>query len=199
MEHIDSWKSKSVFEKQLDLNKKELDGNYPPHWYSFIRLLGNINKKINLIDIGCGVGSYSELCSRHLKNVSYTGIDYSEEAINIARSNWNNSSVFLTKDLYQIDQDFISNFDIIHLGALLDVLPNADEVLDFILKFSVKYILISRVEVAEKTECYTYTAYDEIITYKYIHSKETLLKTIEENNYKIIGADSNNILLEKIN
>ncbi len=198
MEHIDSWKSESVFRKQLELNIRELNGKYPEHWYSFIKLLSTFNTKINLLDIGCGVGTYSELCKRHLKNISYTGIDYSEDAINIAKKYWNNGSTFLTKDLYQLDEEFISNFNFLHMGALLDVLPNADEVLDFILNFSVKNIILSRVDVKEKTECYTYTAYDEITTYKYIHSKDVLLKTISNNNYKIIGIDSNNILLEKI-
>jgi hypothetical protein len=84
------------------------------------------------------------------------------------------------------------------MGALLDVLPNADDILDFILKFSIKYILISRIEISDIENCYTYKAYDEITTYKYIHSKDNLLKTIYNNNYKILSVDGNNLLLEKL-
>ena len=199
MEYINNWKNKNVFIKQLDLNKKELSGNYPPHWYSFINLINVLSnvENINLIDIGCGVGVYSEICNRHFENVSYTGMDYSEEAISIAKINWNNDSIFITKDINDIDHGFISNYNLIHMGALLDILPNAEQILDFILGFSIKYILISRVEVSDVMNCYTYTAYDEITTYKYIHNKDNFLKTIYDNNYKIISVDGNNLLLEK--
>ena len=199
MEYINSWKSKEVFKKQLELNRRELDNNYPPHWYSFIKLINILNIKGNfkLLDIGCGVGVYSELCTRHLENIYYTGIDYSEDAISIAINSWSKKSTFITKDINDIDHEFISKYDLLHMGALLDVLPNADDILDFILKFSIKYIIISRIEVADIENCYTYKAYDEITTYKYIHSKDNLLKTIYNNNYKIISVDGNNLLLEK--
>jgi 2-polyprenyl-3-methyl-5-hydroxy-6-metoxy-1,4-benzoquinol methylase len=198
-EHINSWKSKEVFEKQLHLNKKELD-NYPPHWYSFLKLINTLDIKENfkLLDIGCGVGVYSELCHRHIKNICYTGIDYSEEAILIAKNNWNNGSTFIIKDINDIDYNFLSKYDLIHMGALLDVLPNADDVLDLILKFSIKNILISRIDIDDNKNCYTYTAYDEILTYKYVHSKDNLLKIIYNNNYKILSVDGNNLLLEKL-
>jgi 2-polyprenyl-3-methyl-5-hydroxy-6-metoxy-1,4-benzoquinol methylase len=200
MEHINSWKSKEVFEKQLELNKKELY-NYPPHWYSFIKLIGKLDIKNNfkLIDIGCGVGVYSELCNRHFKKISYTGIDYSEEAILIAKNNWKNESTFIVKNVNDIDYDFLSKYDLIHMGALLDVLPNADDILDFLLKFSIKNVLISRIDIDDSKNCYTYKAYDEITTYKYVHSKDILLKTIYNNNYKILSVDGNNLLLEKNN
>ncbi len=198
VEYINSWKSKNVFEKQLELNKKELT-NYPSHWHSFIKLINTISSidTINLIDIGCGVGVYSELCNKHFSNINYTGVDYSEAAISIAKNNWNNNSNFFVKDINDIDLDFISKYNLIHMGALLDILPNADIILDFILKFSIKFILLSRVEIANIVNCYTYKAYDEITTYKYIHSKDNLLKTIFTNNYKILNVDGNNLLLEK--
>jgi len=200
MEYINSWKSKEVFKKQLELNISELNGNYPPHWHSFIKLINilNINDDFKILDIGCGVGVYSELCNRHLKNVYYTGIDYSEEAILTAKNTWSERCTFINKDINDIEYDFISKYDLVHMGALLDVLPNADDILDFILKFSIKYILISRIEISDIENCYTYKAYDEITTYKYIHSKDNLLKTIYNNNYKILSVDGNNLLLEKL-
>ena len=199
MEYINSWKSKEVFKKQLELNISELNGNYPAHWHSFIKLINklNINDDFKILDIGCGVGVYSELCNRHLENVYYTGIDYSEEAILTAKNTWSEKNIFITKDINDIDYDFISKYDLVHMGALLDILPNADQILDFILKFLVKYVLISRIEIDDIENCYTYEAYDEITTYKYIHSKDNLLKTINNNNYKISSIDGNNLLLEK--
>ena len=43
MEHINNWKNKNVFIKQLELNKKELNGDYPPHWNSFINIINYID------------------------------------------------------------------------------------------------------------------------------------------------------------
>lgn len=198
MEYIDSWKSKSVFEKQLELNKKELAGSYPPHWNSFLKMMGLFEKETNLLDIGCGVGSYSELCRRHLHNIRYTGVDYSDDAISIAKENWPFSN-FIRKNVNEIDHDFISKYDIVHMGALLDVLPNAEEVLDRILKFSVDYVILSRVDISDEEICYTYQAYDEITTYKFIHSESNISETIRKNNYQILNIESNNLLLKKIN
>ncbi len=198
MNYNESWKNNKVFKKQLSLNIKELE-NYPNHWYSFIRIIEEIKEKINLLDIGCGVGTYSELCKRHFKDVSYTGIDYSEEAITIAKETWKNNSLFLTKNVYDLDEEFISNYNLIHMGAFLDVLENANEVLKLILSFSVKYVLISRIDIAENHNCTTYKAYDEIITYKYVHGKNEFIDSINSFGYLISKVDGNNILLKKNN
>ena len=52
-----------------------------------------------------------------------------------------------------------------------------------ILKFLVKYVLISRIEIDDIENCYTYEAYDEITTYKYIHSKDNLLNHLQLINF----------------
>lgn len=197
MEHIDNWKNQKVFIKQLDLNKKELSSVYPSHWNSFIKIINSIDESLNLLDVGCGVGSYFEICRRHCNNVNYTGIDYSEDAISIAKNQWNHDK-FFTKNFYEIDTDFISEFNMIHLGALLDVLPNGDEALDFLLKLNVKYVFISRIEISHKSVFNVYTAYDEIKTYKFIHGHYQLLQIINQNRYNIFLTDGNNILLKKI-
>ena len=197
MEFIDTWKNKTVFLKQLDLNKKELDGNYPPHWISFIDIVNSMNTNINLLDIGCGVGSYYELCRRHCKNVNYMGMDYSADAVEIARNQWE-CDQFIVLDVNDLTQNFLSNYNMIHMGALLDILPNADDTLKFILGFGVEYIFISRIEVSTQTECSTYTAYDEITTYKYKHCRDTLLNIISDNGYTVFKSSGSNILLKKI-
>jgi len=197
MEHINNWKNKNVFIKQLELNKKELNGNYPNHWNSFINIINSIDLKscMKILDIGCGCGSYYELCRRHFKNLEYSGIDYSVEAIEIAKENWKYDNFFV-KSFDEIDKTFIENYDIIHMGALLDILPNAEEALDFILKLGVKYVILSRVEISEQRECKTYMAYDEIITYKYRHAHDEIMKTIYINNYNVSNIDGDNILLK---
>ena len=194
--YIDSWKNKSVFLKQLELNKRELDNNYPPHWYSFINIVNSLDDKINLLDIGCGVGSYYEICRKHCPNLVYNGIDYSEDAINIAKNEWNYNNFFI-KDVTEIDKDYLKDYNMIHMGGLLAVLPNADDVLNFILGFGVKYVFISRMELSNgSSEFSTYKAYDEIMTYRYKHGKDKIIKLIDDNNYYLYKSENNNILLK---
>lgn len=194
--YIDSWKNKSVFLKQLELNKKELNNNYPSHWYSFINIINSLNENINLLDIGCGVGSYYEICRKHCPNVVYNGIDYSEDAIDIAKKEWNYDNFFI-KDVTEIDKDYLKDYNMIHMGALLDVLPNADDILNSILGFGVKYVFISRMEITiDESNYSTYKAYDEITTYRYLHNKDKVLGLIQDNNYHVFKAEHNNILIK---
>jgi SAM-dependent methyltransferase len=195
----DSWKNKNIFLKQLELNKNEFL-NYPDHWKIFVKLLNDIilkEKQISILDIGCGCGAFYKLCLDNFKNsINYTGIDYSSEAIEIAKKTWNYDK-FYCKDLFDLDKKFIQNYDLLHLGALLDVLENADDALNYLLSFSTRYVYIGRIEFKDgKSQIKTYNAYDEIVTYKHIHGKDDFLKIIENNNYIIVDKVQNNILLE---
>jgi len=196
---INSWKNKNVSKKQLDLNLLELltKDKYPSHWNAFISFINQINPK-NILDIGCGCGAYYELCSREFKDVAYTGVDYSKEAIKLAIKKWGYSR-FIVKNYLSLTNDYISNFDVIHLGALLDVLPNGDEALDFILSLGAKNIIIGRMKLTEKPSYYeTYTAYDEITTYAYYHNKENFLKLCDKHGYLITNIENNFYLNKKI-
>ena len=160
-------------------------------------VLSNISSKLFLIkpvQLPLGLIIYS-VPLKSFKNLEYSGIDYSVEAIEIAKENWKYDNFFV-KSFDEIDKTFIENYDIIHMGALLDILPNAEEALDFILKLGVKYVILSRVEISEQRECKTYMAYDEIITYKYRHAHDEIMKTIYINNYNVSNIDGDNILLK---
>jgi len=195
---INSWKNKNVSKKQLELNLVELSTKYPSHWNAFISLVNQINPK-NILDVGCGCGSYYELCSREFKDIKYTGIDYSEDAIKIAKKKWSYTG-FIVKNYLSLTNDYIADFDLIHLGALLDVLPNGDEALDFILSLNAKNIIIGRMKLTEKTSYYeTYTAYDEITTYAYYHNRENFIKQCDKHSYLITNIENNFYLKKKIN
>lgn len=194
---IDSWKNKNVFIKQLDLNLKELTSynTYPEHWKVFIEFL-KINKPKSILDIGCGCGSYYELIRRFDSNIKYVGVDYSVDAIDIAKQKWNHDD-FYVKNYSELTPDYVSSFDLIHMGALLDVLPNADEVLEFILSLSAKSLIIGRVKLTNKSSYYdVYTAYDEIKTYAYYHNSNNFYEICEKNGYKLINNNNNFLLIK---
>ena len=79
-------------------------------------------------------------------------------------------------DYKQLTNSYLSNFDLIHMGALLDVLDNGDEALEYILSLSPKNILVGRMKITNEESYYTtYKAYDEITTCAYYHSKNNFL------------------------
>lgn len=197
---INSWKNSKVFEKQLQLNLNELINNntYPSHWHAFISFIKEIKPK-TLLDIGCGCGAFYELCSREFNEIVYTGHDYSKEAIDLAIKKWGYTGFFV-KDYLSLTKKEITKFDVIHLGALLDVLPNGDEALEFILSLEPKKVIIGRMKITEKPSYYeTYTAYDEITTYAYYHNKENFLNICNKHGYLIINIDNNFYLYKKQN
>jgi trans-aconitate methyltransferase len=187
-----SWKNDKVFKKQLELNIKELSNksNYPSHWIAFISLLKKTKPK-TMLDIGCGCGAYYELCRREISDLNYTGMDYSQEAIDLAIKYWSYTG-FIVKNYVSLTKEFIGEFDLIHLGALLDVLPNGDEALEFILSLEPKNVLIGRMKLTNEPSFYeTYTAYDEIVTCAYHHNRNTFVQLCEKYDYEIMNIENN--------
>ena len=201
MKHIDSWKNKEVFEDQLSLNERELY-HYPNHWNQFINsVISAVGlKKATLLDLGCGSGSYKELCKRQLPNIDYTGMDYSEEAIEVAKQRWKGEN-WIVGDYRELTSEYANNYDILHTGAMLDVLPNGDEALSFLLTLGFKNIILGRVKLTEEASSFTeYTAYNKIQTYAYSHNIQNLKRMIEGANYKATftgDLNSCTILLKK--
>jgi len=195
----DSWKDSDVFIKQLELNKKELQSvnSYPLHWVAFIALL-KANSPTNMLDVGCGCGAMSELIRYHFIDMEYYGIDYSEKAITLAKKTWGNDN-FAVMDYKSLTEDYVAKFDLLHLSALLDVLPNGDEALEFILSISPSSVLIARMKLTGKESYYeTYEAYGEITTCAYYHNKANFLSLCDEYGYSVSNIENNFYLKRKI-
>jgi len=164
---------------------------YPPHWQEFVETLKYLETK-NILDIGCGVGTMSELCQRHLPHVNYTGMDYSKEAINIAKLEWPEHS-WCVKDYTTLDETFVSTFDTLHAGAFLDVLPNGDDVLDFLLSLKAPNLFIGRAKITEnRSYSTTYEAYNTITTYSYHHNQDDILRLAKKYGYKCMFSGEKN-------
>jgi hypothetical protein len=124
-------------------------------------------------------------------------MDYSQEAINLAIKYWSYNG-FIVKDYLFLTKEFISDFDLIHLGALLDVLPNGDEALEFILSLKPRNVLIGRMKLTNESSFYeTYTAYDEIKTYAYYHNRSNFIELCEKYGYEIMNIENNFYLTKK--
>jgi SAM-dependent methyltransferase len=196
---LDSWKNKDVFIKQLELNKKELSC-YPQHWKDFIFILKQLGSR-NILDIGCGVGAMSQVCTNDLPETTYTGIDYSSDAIDIAKKEWPKHK-WGVLNYQELTKEFVKDFDTIYAGAILDVIPDGDDALHFILSLGVKNIIIGRAKLTEKPSYYTtYSAYDTIITYAYHHNIENLKSMSLKHEYilSFLGTKQQcNLIFQKV-
>lgn len=188
-----SWRSTpEVFEKQLDLNLKQLnDKTLPEHWEAFIAMV-KVSRAESILDVGCGCGAYWELCNRFLPNVAYFGIDYSTDAISIAKKTWNNDS-FKCMSYTELTPEY----EAIHIGALLDVLPNGDEALEFFLRLNANALIIGRMKLTNDDSYYrTYMAYDSITTCEYHHNADNFLSVCKKYGYKILSIKDNFLLMK---
>jgi len=188
MKYINSWKNKRVSEKQLELNLEELDYRYPEHWKIFISTVFRMDVS-SVLDIGCGVGSYKKLCSRHFSRLKYTGMDYSEEAVKIAKEKWGDH--FYQGDYKNLTKEDAKKYELLHAGALLDVLPDGDEAYEFLLSLGFKYVILGRVFLWEELSSSSlfHGAYGEITTYKFKHNVDNLTLIGDKQGYdlKITG------------
>lgn len=182
-----NWKNKKIFTKQLELNLREISSEYPLHWKCFVKYLSFLKSNFfvqTLLDVGCGSGVYSKLTTD--MDIGYTGIDYSEEAIDIAKQQWPNAE-FLVKDYRDLTNNFVKKYDVIHAGALHNVLRNGDEAIRFFVELQHPIIILGRIMTTNDKSYYkTYRAYNEIETYMYFHNLDALKQLFNEFNYDMI-------------
>jgi len=182
----DSWKNKTVFEEQLELNLKELDARHgpPSHWQALLDFLEIIQKLFisekksdigSLLDIGCGCGAVSKLIHAYYPEIKYTGMDYAPEAIEIAKENWPFAE-FIEKDYRDLTKKEVDKYDVIYACSLHNVLQNGDEAIDYLLSLKPKFLILGKI-LTTHTESYyeTYKAYNLITTYKFFHNYQKLL------------------------
>ena len=202
-EYENSWKSESVFEKQLRLNKTEFRYATPTHITSIIRMLRLINPK-NMLDVGCGCGGITQYLNRDLPNITYTGIDYSLDAVSIARREFGPKYNFECLNYNELNDSYSTHYDLLSACGLHSVLSNGDEALEFLLTLGFKNIVLGKIGLtSEPSNFSTYIAYDEITTYCFKHNKELLINLFNNYNYMfiedVLDMTASNFLLRKNN
>jgi predicted TPR repeat methyltransferase len=183
----DSWKNKTVFEKQLELNIRELRGPIPSHWrvfLSFIKIIIEDGKTIkNILDIGCGCGTFSKLLYNNFPSIKYTGMDYAAEAVEIATRQWP-FATFKQGDYQELTSTTLSEFDVVNACGLHNVLPDGDSAVEFLLDLNPKILILGKLSVTNRESYYeTYQAYNEITTYKFFHNYSWLQNQFLSHGY----------------
>ncbi|QEN04404.1 methyltransferase domain-containing protein [Thiospirochaeta perfilievii] len=111
---------------------------FSPGWaipgldHNIVRIIKNsypINSRIKVLDIGCGNGRNSEIVERlNELHITYTGIDFSFEAIKYCIKTYNRDKKFLHLDITQDVNHISDKFDIIiDSGCFHSIPPNLRE------------------------------------------------------------------------
>ena len=145
---VSSWMLEEVAEAQLVGVKKELENPLHFEVYSkFLYAMLCITEK-NLLDIGCGTGSYGVLCQRYYPTIKYMGTDASSYMIERARKLCP-SGEFAVRDL----KDNSLDYDIVLASAVLEY-AGAFDGLGFLLDRFKKYLVLHRTRVCEEPSHY---------------------------------------------
>ncbi|MGA9762563.1 MAG: methyltransferase domain-containing protein [Gaiellaceae bacterium] len=150
----DSWKVDDVAKQQQALVEKELrDPESVAPFKTFLEIVQSIvdegNRSVyRFLDIGCGVGHYSELLHRyHPARFAFTGSDYSEAMIRRARALWPHSE-FVVDDVFDSGVDY-SSYDILMASALVDVIDDFWAVLDILFSNTSDLLVLHRQRLTE--------------------------------------------------
>ena len=105
----------------LDEAEKQIKKFDPINIYPELKKNINFNKKLRVIDFGCGGGWFvNGLSYHHGKNIEVTGVDFNPTAINYAKKIKDKLSLnsnFILSDLFKYESE--NKFDlIVSLGAL---------------------------------------------------------------------------------
>lgn len=188
----EAWKDDRLPEKQLALNRSELANAYPPHWVAMLACLQHVPAGLRLYDIGCGVGSTAQLLRQENRPYPYLGLDFSEAMIRVATEAWPFAE-FVCEDYRTTSRTFRDG--ILYCTGLLDILQDGCAGLRHLLARGSPYVLLNRVQIADRASLRVYKAYDLIDCYSYTFAERDFLRIIREAGYRIVTRSGSCFLL----
>lgn len=159
-----------------------------------IKLLLVQNTKLKpgfkVLDVGCGFGNLLEFLP---KNISYVGIDISQNYINYAKKRYNSRGRFICADVTKLGLNR-EKFDVIFIGNLFHHLPDNDveKLLKSLLHLIKKEtVVVSADNVYLKNQSFLSRFITSLDRGKHIRNKEGYLdltkKYFPKVNYKIVS------------
>lgn len=137
-----------------------------------------------VLDIGCGNAKVSTIIS----NRKYTGLDLSYNIETMCETSYSNLN-FIKCNIIKDNISFISKYNIILLNAFIDVMNQPIFILDKILNYCTKYIIIHRQEIVDtETQITTNASYNG-----YTHHSE-----LNRNDFNNILKKNNIIIVKEV-
>ena len=152
-------RQRQLVDAQLDLYKK---GSKVEPFDVFSKLLSKINNPLTsqrLLEIGCSSGYYSEVIKFSDFNIDYTGCDYSESFIELAKQYYPECDFFVA-DASNL-KIFNRSYDIVVSGCCILHMTNYEEAISEVARVADKWAIFHRtpVLVADRTQYFTKDAY----------------------------------------
>jgi len=180
---VQAWQAPEVAQAQLGLVRKELVNplDVAPFRF-FLETMQEMHETDlmprKLLDVGCGVGHYSELLRRFYPEVEYTGIDFSESMIELAQAEFGNNGTFLATDLFDFD---FTGFDTVLASSVADVTNEHMAYMNHIASRAEGTIIWHRVKASA---CPTYVelrpSYEKKLTYSVTYNQGTFVNLFAE-------------------
>ena len=182
---VDAWKDARLPEKQIALNRKELNGAYPQHWRDLLQCLRSGKTPLGLpfYDVGCGVGATYALLQQERIPVEYLGLDFSEAMIATARAAWGAPDAFQVDDYRTWTRDLSDG--ILYCTGLLDIVEDGVKELRRLLSFGCPTVILNRVNIGQTASLRSYHAYDTIPAFSYTFAYQEFIDVIKSLGYSI--------------
>jgi len=149
-----AWKDDTIPVKQRNLVNKGIKEMYKGIIYPEDQVLVNellplLNSKFSILEIGCSSGYYYEILAYLLnQRINYTGVDYSEALINMAKDYYPSVPFYVADGAYL---PFRTNsFDITISSCILLHTPNYEDHVKETVRVSRKFVIAHRTPVCRK-------------------------------------------------
>lgn len=188
----DCWHDKNKLpQKMIDgangklFGKTFLESDHIPYLLKALEII--TEKKIKVLDIGCGHAELNKLISKF--NWQYTGCDLDHIIENVAKK-LNPNLNYIKSDITTIgnDNSFIRNFDLIIMSAFIDVMKEPIKILENILIESNSYVIIHRQRISDKksTKVIKEASYCKF-SYQSIINRNEFYSLLNKYNFRIIS------------
>ncbi len=190
-----AWESKLIPLKQRQVVDRELNqyrlGKSNPNFDSIVNAIKMTYKssssRVNALEVGCSSGYYSEVLNIAGLNVAYTGVDYSESFIEMAREYYPDLR-FHVQDARHLD--FPDNsFDLVISGCCLLHIPEYEEAIAESVRVSSQTVIFHRTPViwGDKTKYYRKYAYG-VETIEIHFNEEEFIEILKKHNLSIVNT-----------
>lgn len=147
------------------------------------------NKKLDLLDIGCGSGWHAEYLKREglFSSISYTGLDASEHMKYFAQIVYPEGN-FIVSNIVQ--EQLSLSFDIVMESAVLELVEDWKDMVKNMIGYSNKYLILHRMFYCDdETFTQQTVTYNDIPDIRTIIGLKDLEEILNQFNFILIRSD----------
>jgi ubiquinone/menaquinone biosynthesis C-methylase UbiE len=186
-----AWKSKAIAKKQEAVVDKQLknyeDGYLDAVFWSLIETFKELPlEEFTLLDAACASGYYSKILQSEFNGkFKYTGSDYSESMVELARLKFPEHT-FLEEDLTSLSFE-TSKFESVLVSGVLEHIPSFEMAISESCRVASKYVILHRCLVSESEENIYSTGFlYNIRTPRIYYAQQVLEEEFKKHGYTLV-------------